>query len=462
MPVNFTKLGTEIWRDFNTADTPASGKYSPRKADVRQWAAEVEAFLKTGTVSGLMPSLEVKSATPFVRFTDTDASTDTTCEARVEGTSNGSIKIIADRQNAYAGSEISFEVDGTKRGSVTSNGINATKIGASTPDTGVFTFVTVEGGSLRVTTEDSSRIDLECTDVTDTHQRVRLIRGLSTFKFQVADQDGGNAVDFYSAVVNETGAVSHDFKVNNSTILEVDNSGVDITGSVNVAGNIAITGPFSGSYANFSTPTYTAIDLAVINAPDDNEVARFYKTDNGFGLAFVNKLGTVARQAYSVTDAGVGTGAQDHKFYVGADDQILLFDNTQFAYSCGAAGFRMYDVGAGEAFGRFAASIAYLGWSSNRWETAYLVSAPNVSSDARLKENIRELNEAERRAAAKIKPKTYTMRDSKKRKVGYIAQEIIEAMASEGLDAIEYGLVELGEDGFYGVDYNAVQAFRSA
>jgi hypothetical protein len=97
-----------------------------------------------------------------------------------------------------------------------------------------------------------------------------------------------------------------------------------------------------------------------------------------------------------------------------------------------------------------------LGSASRRFNNIYLVNSPNVSSDARLKSEIRDLNEAERRAAAKIKPRTFLM--SGKRKVGYIAQEIIEAMASEGLDAFEYNLVTDGD--FLSVDYDAVAAFR--
>lgn len=96
-------------------------------------------------------------------------------------------------------------------------------------------------------------------------------------------------------------------------------------------------------------------------------------------------------------------------------------------------------------------------FSDLRYRNIFLTNAPNVSSDARLKKDIRPLNDAERRAAAKISPRTFTMNGQ--RKVGYIAQEIIEAMASEGLDAFEYGLVTDGET--YGVDYDAIAAFRS-
>jgi hypothetical protein len=77
-------------------------------------------------------------------------------------------------------------------------------------------------------------------------------------------------------------------------------------------------------------------------------------------------------------------------------------------------------------------------------------------SDARVKSDIADLTEVERKAAAKIKARTFVTEGQKH--VGYIAQEIIEAMKSEGLCAFEYGLVKDAD--LYSVDYNAVNAFR--
>jgi hypothetical protein len=103
-----------------------------------------------------------------------------------------------------------------------------------------------------------------------------------------------------------------------------------------------------------------------------------------------------------------------------------------------------------------------IGSPALRFANIYLVNSPDVSSDARLKHDIADLTEAERRAAAKIKAKTFRWNSGGQKKVGYIAQEVIEAMASEGLDAFEYGLVSnRGYDGdTYGVDMDAINAFR--
>lgn len=93
-----------------------------------------------------------------------------------------------------------------------------------------------------------------------------------------------------------------------------------------------------------------------------------------------------------------------------------------------------------------------------RFASIFLSNAPNVSSDARLKADIADLTDAERRAAARMKTRTFTMIATGQRKVGYVAQEIIAAMEAEGLDAFAYGLVTDGET--YGVDMDAINAFR--
>jgi hypothetical protein len=45
MAFTFTLNGNLVWRDYNTDGQSASGKFRPRKSDVRTWAGEVEAAL---------------------------------------------------------------------------------------------------------------------------------------------------------------------------------------------------------------------------------------------------------------------------------------------------------------------------------------------------------------------------------------------------------------------------------
>lgn len=89
-----------------------------------------------------------------------------------------------------------------------------------------------------------------------------------------------------------------------------------------------------------------------------------------------------------------------------------------------------------------------LGDTGFRFTTAYLGSNPIVTSDANLKEVRGELSEAEVRAWAKVRAKVFQFKDMIAQKGhaearlhgGYIAQEVYQAFASEGLDAARYAL----------------------
>jgi len=107
-----------------------------------------------------------------------------------------------------------------------------------------------------------------------------------------------------------------------------------------------------------------------------------------------------------------------------------------------------YDLGANAA--------------ADRWRYIYLNNSPNVSSDQRLKEDIRDLSDAERRVAIAAKGllKTYRMIDGDgRRKFGVIAQELAAAFESEGLDPLKYSVIQIDSDGMYSVAYEELTAF---
>ena len=92
---------------------------------------------------------------------------------------------------------------------------------------------------------------------------------------------------------------------------------------------------------------------------------------------------------------------------------------------------------------------ATLGTENKYWADAYIMSGSHIGgSDARLKDNIEEPDEALMRAWGKVHFRVFQMRDAIEKKgaeearlhVGVIAQEVQEAFASEGLDASRYGL----------------------
>lgn len=90
-----------------------------------------------------------------------------------------------------------------------------------------------------------------------------------------------------------------------------------------------------------------------------------------------------------------------------------------------------------------------LGNQYARWATAYLASNPIVSSDRSLKQNIENLNDAERRVAVACKGmlKKYRYIQSVEEKgddarihIGIIAQDLQQAFIDEGLEPARYAL----------------------
>ncbi|MDD2663952.1 MAG: tail fiber domain-containing protein [Dechloromonas sp.] len=90
-----------------------------------------------------------------------------------------------------------------------------------------------------------------------------------------------------------------------------------------------------------------------------------------------------------------------------------------------------------------------IGLSSYRWNNCYLVNAPNVSSDARTKQQVRDLSKAEHRVAVRCKSliRAYKLNTSVSEKgdaarwhVGVIAQDVKAAFEAEGLDPCKYSL----------------------
>lgn len=113
-----------------------------------------------------------------------------------------------------------------------------------------------------------------------------------------------------------------------------------------------------------------------------------------------------------------------------------------------------------------------LGSAALQWEYIFAVHAL-VVSDARDKQDVRNLTAKELAVAKKLKGlvrtfklKSDVAKNNAKINIGVIAQEVVEAFASEGLNALDYGVVsnfEIERDGApsdrYNVDYNQILAF---
>ncbi len=93
-----------------------------------------------------------------------------------------------------------------------------------------------------------------------------------------------------------------------------------------------------------------------------------------------------------------------------------------------------------------------LGTSGTRWRSCYLVNAPDVSSDARVKTTPEPIPDAVLDAVGDINLVQYKLLseidqvgDDAKINVGMIAQQAIAAFSAHGIDALEYGFVIYSE-----------------
>lgn len=93
-----------------------------------------------------------------------------------------------------------------------------------------------------------------------------------------------------------------------------------------------------------------------------------------------------------------------------------------------------------------------LGGSNNRWKNIYLSSSPNVSSDIRLKEDIKPIDESLETAFMELEPVTYSFRNDEKTNhdrthMGFKAQQVNEVLTKHGYNINSFALV--GSDKVY-------------
>lgn len=88
------------------------------------------------------------------------------------------------------------------------------------------------------------------------------------------------------------------------------------------------------------------------------------------------------------------------------------------------------------------------GWSNKRWSQVYASTGTIETSDERLKKDIRPIDESVFKAWGKVEFKQFLFKDAVAAKgsaarihIGLIAQQVVAAFASEGLDAMRYGIV---------------------
>ncbi|WP_431640964.1 phage tail fiber protein [Enterobacter hormaechei] len=103
-----------------------------------------------------------------------------------------------------------------------------------------------------------------------------------------------------------------------------------------------------------------------------------------------------------------------------------------------------------------------LGAGGNRWAAVFAANGTIQTSDKTKKKDIQSIDERVLSAWSKVQFYQYRWKEGdSKNHFGVLAQEILSAFASEGLDALDYGLVTL-DDGVYGVSYSEAMLLELA
>ena len=186
-------------------------------------------------------------------------------------------------------------------------------------------------------------------------------------------------------------------------------------------------------------------------------------------VVFFNRetsTGDIIRLRYDGTTVGVlGVTSSGVNPFIGSGDVTLSFS---------AAGDTIVPAGTD---GATRSGAIDLGNSANRWDTVFATVGTINTSDRTEKQDIEELNDAERRVAVACKGllRKYRLKSAIAKKgedarihFGIIAQDLQDAFAAEGLDAGRYGMFihstwtdeETGEEkSLMGVRYSELLAF---
>jgi hypothetical protein len=293
----------------------------------------------------------------------------------------------------------------------------------------------------------------------------------------VSEAATDNSTGMYNIFVDSISTAGDPFKIYNGVGLTPDTSTPFASPKRNIY--IRATGPGaclnSSDYGVFDTTNCFALTLEASNCLDSALAARQSMLTSGwniidarFGRQFfqqfwVAKSGTTSTLAVAVNE--------DPHLSIGSDSSNITrwrAGSSHVWYVGGALTAQMTST----YYRPWVDNTLALGGASNRWSVVYAATGTINTSDREQKQDIAELDAAEKLVALRIKGliKKFRFKDAVIEKgedarthVGVIAQDIGDAFAAEGLDPEKYGIFckDKLEDGsyVYGVRYEELLAF---
>ena len=170
---------------------------------------------------------------------------------------------------------------------------------------------------------------------------------------------------------------------------------------------------------------------------------------------------SVSFRPYASSLYSLGTASQQwtsiyaNELIAGASGAAEYKENSGYAFVNGTSGVVTAYAGTGitvtqaTGFRPFADNAYTLGTGPQRWSEVYAANGTINTSDATEKQQVRELDDAERRTAQRIKGLIRAFKwneaveskgDGARIHIGVIAQDVQAAFTAEGLDASKYGL----------------------
>jgi hypothetical protein len=307
-------------------------------------------------------------------------------------------------------------------------------------------------GDLAISNADPA-ITLSSTPGTAANGSIYFQRGTSTrwgIITSVPESSGNAGSDLYFQASNDSGAF-----LQNSLVIRRSDGRASFAGPVvaTVAGTgvHAISGNSADGHGVYGNTTNSAYCGVVGYNYDNSCIARLgYNT---YAAYLTGNLGIASgtlniNSAASSNMLSLVNGANSLSIgYAGSPGGYNVLPSSQ-RHTFYFAGTATYNMDQGYFFCSPSGATT-LGTGTYRWGQIYSTVGTISTSDERLKQDIRPLDEAERRVALALKGLIVAYRykeavtakgDEARIHTGVIAQRVAEAFAAEGLDAARYGL----------------------